>query len=108
MVKCNRVQFTVASNGDKTRWCVPSDLIPGSTEIRFKYFSEFEQAVRNLENKQSLIKNIKNKYFLYLKHKYIKVKFFSFFQSKENTKNIFLFLLKKHLSINFQSPSRSS
>jgi hypothetical protein len=108
MEYCSRVQFTVATNGDTTKWCVPGDLIPGSKEIRFKYFSEFEQAVRNLQSRQSFVKNLKNKFCLYLMHKYFKLKFFSFFHSKENTKNIFLFLFKKYFKIDLQSPSHVS
>lgn len=49
--KCKRVQFTVATDNDSTRWCKPSNFIPGSNSIRHKYISEYELAINNLKNK---------------------------------------------------------
>ena len=46
-----RVQFTVAVNGDLSRWCQPSGFIPGSNTVRHKYYSEYEVAMRNLNSK---------------------------------------------------------
>jgi hypothetical protein len=52
--RCMRVQFTVASSNDKTRWCEPSSFIPNSTTIRHKYISEYDLAVSNLKKSNSI------------------------------------------------------
>jgi len=46
-----RVQFTVAVDGDQTRWCKPTGFIPNSNTIRHKYHSEYYDAIKNLQNK---------------------------------------------------------
>lgn len=46
--RCKRVQFTVATSSDSSRWQQATGYIPGSTTIRHKYISEYNLAVSNL------------------------------------------------------------
>lgn len=45
---CKRVQFTVATDGDLTRWKKSSYFIPGFKDIKYKYIPEYEVALKNL------------------------------------------------------------
>ena len=49
-----RVQFTVAIEGDLTRWCNPSQFIPGFKNIKYKYVEEYEVALKNLIKKNGI------------------------------------------------------
>jgi len=49
-----RVQFTVAIEGDSSRWQNPSHFIPGLKGIKYKYVSEYEDALLNLIKKNGL------------------------------------------------------
>jgi hypothetical protein len=50
-----RVQFTVATEVDTTRWKKPSSFIPGFNGIKYKYISEYEVALKNFIKKNGLL-----------------------------------------------------
>lgn len=45
--KCKRVQFTVATKNDSTRWCKPGKLLLGYSDIFLKYETEYNLALKN-------------------------------------------------------------
>jgi hypothetical protein len=47
LYRCKRVQFTVATDKDSTRWCGANELMPGSSTIKLKYTSEYDKAMSN-------------------------------------------------------------
>ena len=60
-----RVQFTVAVEGDKTRWRKPSNYIPGLRNIKYKYISEYEVTIINLIKKKGIFSKF---FYLFILH----------------------------------------
>jgi len=77
-----RVQFTVAVEGDLSRWNKPSGHIVGFKGLKYKYMKEYEVALQNLIKKKGIISNGS---FLLLTHFINKIFF---------TKGGFLFLIQ--------------
>ena len=53
--RVKRVQFTVADTNDATRWGFGGHQpLPGHPTLKIKYYSEYEQAIYNLETKNKI------------------------------------------------------
>lgn len=86
-----RVQFTVAVDGDLSRWNKPLGYIPGLNKLKFKYISEYETALMNLIIKNGIFSNAGYLFLIYIINKIFFTKD-GFLFIKQLTKNI----LKKH------------
>ena len=80
-----RVQFTVAVEGDNTRWRKPSNYIPGLNNIKYKYISEYEVAIINLIKKKGIFTKV---FYLFILHNLFKSinKISKYFKSKKFNK----------------------
>jgi hypothetical protein len=64
-----RVQFTVAIEGDLTRWKNSSHFIPGFKNIKYKYVSEYEVALNNSIKKYGIFTKAGYLFFIHWFHK---------------------------------------
>lgn len=83
---CKRVQFTVGIEGDMTRWKKPSNHILGFKNMKYKYISEYEVALKNYLKKNSVF----NKYcLLFIGHKLL----MGYLNLKHKLKKVILFII---------------
>lgn len=64
-----RVQFTVGAEGDSSRWQNPSHFIPGLNGVKYKYVTEYEDALWNSMKKNGLFTKSTYLYLLHFSHK---------------------------------------
>lgn len=48
--RCKRVQFTVATHTDTTRWKTATNTLIGHNDLKIKYMTEYEVAIKNKKN----------------------------------------------------------
>jgi len=77
-----RVQFTVATEGDSSRWQNPSHFIPGLKGVKYKYVSEYEDALLNCIKKRGLFTQTSYLFFIHLLHKNLFTKAGIYFVAK--------------------------
>jgi hypothetical protein len=77
-----RVQFTVAIEGDSSRWQNPSHFIPGLKGVKYKYVSEYEDALLNCIKKRGLFTQTSYLFFIHFLHKNLFTKAGIYFVAK--------------------------